>query len=276
MLHSRKNRRGVARAGSRGRRSAFTLVELLVVIALVGVLVGLLLPAVQHSREAARRLHCSNNVRNQVLGLHEFHDTHRHFPSGHHEEPTLEYSWCLQILPYLEQAPLAEQFDRTKPWNDPGGNFRVAQTILPIFRCPSSVLDLAGDTDYGGISGSPLTSTTLDRAFQNGVLLKSSASGAPVRMGQITDGTSQTVCVGESPDRVAVAGRWISGFNCFSHDNGTVGDTDGGEIFSRHGSGAYVGFVDGGTRFLTRHIDKYVVGAICTRDHGEIVDSTAY
>lgn len=276
MLPARGKRRGASRDKARRGDAAFTLVELLVVLALIGVLVGLLLPAVQYSRESARRVHCANNLRNQLLALHEFHDPHRHFPTGLQEGPDYEFSWCLQILPYLEQTPLADRYDRTKPWSDPGGNLQVANTVLPVFRCPSAVLEMPGDTDYGGITGSPLTSIKLAGAFNNGVLLRSTAPGAPVRIGQITDGTSHTVAIAESPDRTTVGGRWISGFNCFSQDNGAIGGTDGGEIYSLHGSGAFVGFVDGGTRFLTRHLDQYIVGAICTRDHGEVFDSSAY
>ncbi|MCA9134000.1 MAG: DUF1559 domain-containing protein, partial [Planctomycetales bacterium] len=99
----------------RRRMSGFTLVELLVVIAIIGVLVGLLLPAVQAAREAARRMQCSNNLKQQGLALHNYHDAFRSFPIGvsyslnsvvavRHEYCAGSTNWRLSILPFLEQS----------------------------------------------------------------------------------------------------------------------------------------------------------------------------
>jgi hypothetical protein len=172
---------------------------------------------------------------------------------------------------------LANRFNNRLPWDDPASNLSIANTVLSIFRCPTSVVEFDGDTDYGGIMGSSLTTNSWANALNNGVLIDiPAASNLRITMGSITDGTSQTICVGESSDRADESGRWISGFNCFSHDNGAVTLANSGEIFSAHRTGAYVGFVDGATKFLTREIDSYVVGAICTRDHGELFDESAY
>ena len=84
------------------RRNAFTLVELLVVIAIIGILVGLLLPAVQAAREAARRMQCSNNVKQLALSLHNFHDANKGFPMG--AEFGVGTAWSSLILPYMEQT----------------------------------------------------------------------------------------------------------------------------------------------------------------------------
>src|SRR6056297_3242731 len=81
----------------------FTLVELLVVIAIIGVLVGLLLPAVQSAREAARRMQCSNNLKQMGLALHNHHDAHEAFPMGVTPWHRNGYNWKFKILPYLEQ-----------------------------------------------------------------------------------------------------------------------------------------------------------------------------
>jgi prepilin-type N-terminal cleavage/methylation domain-containing protein len=92
-------------------RSGFTLVELLVVIAIIGVLVALLLPAVQAAREAARRSSCSNNLKQLSLGLHNFHDVHLSFPPGALDDDTNSLGWGVCILPYIEQQPLYQQID---------------------------------------------------------------------------------------------------------------------------------------------------------------------
>lgn len=258
-------------------RSGFTIVELLVVISIIGVLVAITLPAVQYSREAARRTQCSNNVHNQVLALHQFHDKHNYFPAGRGSENGHEIGWGLEILPYIEQANLLNAFDRRQSWDDPVKNLSIANTVLGLFRCPTSTVRFDGDTDYGGIMGSSLTSQTWTGASNNGVMIDvPTRKSFKVSIGSIVDGTSQTICIGESSDRTDASGRWISGFNCFSHDNGTITLTNSGEIYSGHKSGAFVGFVDGSTRYLVREIDAYVVGAICTRDHGEVFDDSAY
>ncbi|HTN77380.1 MAG TPA: DUF1559 domain-containing protein, partial [Pirellulaceae bacterium] len=101
-------------------RRAFTLVELLVVIAIIGVLVALLLPAVQAAREAARRMQCSNNVKQLGLSLHNHHDTYNRFPPGGANDQTpfgtetatsgWGSSWMVYILPYIEQNALYSQW----------------------------------------------------------------------------------------------------------------------------------------------------------------------
>src|SRR4051812_16156828 len=101
----------------RERFDGFTLLELMVVLAIIGVLMSLLLAGVQASRDMARRAQCANNLRNQVLGLQNVCALFQCFPAGRLVKQNTEYSWCLDILPYVEQSPLAAEFDRTKPWN---------------------------------------------------------------------------------------------------------------------------------------------------------------
>ncbi len=133
----------------RVRRSAFTLVELLVVIAIIGILVGLLLPAVQAAREAARRMSCSNNLKQLGLAMHNYHDAFRTFPQGFGENQEF---WSSQILPQLEQGNLfntlvwANSAYANPAWGTDWTNFNspnrtACETLVPAFRCPSMAQD---------------------------------------------------------------------------------------------------------------------------------------
>jgi len=93
------------------KRHGFTLVELLVVIAIIGILIALLLPAVQAAREAARRSQCTNNLKQIALAVHNYHDTYKVFPIGNWT--TAYGTWLVSLLPFIEQQALA---DRYQPW----------------------------------------------------------------------------------------------------------------------------------------------------------------
>lgn len=123
------------------RIRAFTLVELLVVIAIIGILIGLLLPAVQAARESARRMSCSNNLKQTALTLHNYHDVHKGFPPARLSSKP-KYGQMVALLPFIEQGNLASQFDETAPggFADPV-NQVVANTPVKIIRCPSSPVE---------------------------------------------------------------------------------------------------------------------------------------
>lgn len=139
------------RLADRHSRDGFTLVELLVVIAIIGVLIGLLLPAVQTAREAARRMQCGNNLKQIGLAIHNYHDAFQKLPPGGMPQGTWagvnenQPSWIVMILPYLEQATITNQAifvgtdwsGRTVDYN-----WQVKNgTILSVMRCPSSDLE---------------------------------------------------------------------------------------------------------------------------------------
>lgn len=154
---------------------AFTLVELLVVIAIIGILVALLLPAVQAAREAARRMSCSNNMKQIGLAIHNYHDTYKTCPpsfipfrggtsapyprqnsmsrSGGNQAGRYGPSWAAMILPFMEQQPLHDNIDVNRPISQRGGpNAQVRGTRIPSYVCPSDVFAREGNalTRYNG------------------------------------------------------------------------------------------------------------------------------
>jgi prepilin-type N-terminal cleavage/methylation domain-containing protein len=213
---------------SPANRCGFTLVELLVVIAIIGVLVALLLPAVQSARESARRMQCSNNVKQMGLALHNFHDTNLCLPPGGVATatgPTVAHTkfsiptnvihgWGVFIYPYMEQKSLFDQYNWNQNWHHTS-NLQVQQSYVNGLICPSSPVPKRIDTkattpvvsmDYGIMNGLNSPSTTL---FPLG-LIDGNTNMAPtgvmgvntaVRFAEITDGLSNTFWVCEDAGR---------------------------------------------------------------------------
>src|SRR5438045_4089156 len=137
---------------SSSRRSGFTLVELLVVIAIIGVLVALLLPAVQAAREAARRTQCTNQMKQLGISLHNFHDVNQIFPAADDQylnsaNTTVQHSWVPRILPFIEQKALYDTYNFDKDWTDANTNDFAGSATLPAgpvkqlipgIMCPSA------------------------------------------------------------------------------------------------------------------------------------------
>ncbi|MCA9130486.1 MAG: DUF1559 domain-containing protein [Planctomycetales bacterium] len=190
----------------------FTLVELLVVIAIIGILVGLLLPAVQAAREAARRMQCSNNLKQLGLAFHNYESAFKRFPMG----GTLDSDFSVQarLLPFVEQANLQSLLDFSQTaftggWSGKTPNPQFVEafaTPLAVFLCPSdpapavTTVEVAGATfNYGGnnymVSFGSGTKTNNDfRWPTDGIVYEHSR----VRFGDISDGTSNTVAVSET------------------------------------------------------------------------------
>ncbi len=211
-----------------GMKRGFTLVELLVVIAIIGILVALLLPAVQAAREAARRTQCNNNVKQIGLALHNYHDTYQRFPYGaiitggnSCTSSGRRSSWTVAILPYLEQQNLYDRFDFGSEFvctNAEGPTATTAAnrigwvTPLKAFQCPSfpKTSRDANHTNYYGVMGggpssaASCTSSDSGRAFYtNGVLYQNSNTA----FYSMTDGSSNTFVVGETKYQIVRGAR---------------------------------------------------------------------
>jgi prepilin-type N-terminal cleavage/methylation domain-containing protein/prepilin-type processing-associated H-X9-DG protein len=192
-------------------RRAFTLVELLVVIAIIGVLVSLLLPAVQACREAARRSSCTNNIRQLALGLHTYEFAQEHFPAGvvnktgpiQNLPQGNHMSWIAHILPEIDEQARFRQIDFALGAYNQRNN-PVRQTIIPILRCPSDAGIVAPVSNYAGVHHS--TEAPID-VTNDGVLFLNSA----ISFDDMVDGSSYTLAIGEKlVDGVQDLG-WMSG-----------------------------------------------------------------
>jgi prepilin-type N-terminal cleavage/methylation domain-containing protein/prepilin-type processing-associated H-X9-DG protein len=308
----------LSRLALRSRRRGFTLIELLVVIAIIGVLIALLLPAVQKVREAANRMACSNNLKQLGLALHNYHDANGSFPAGQVETPK-KHVWTAYVLPYLEQENLHRGYDFAVHWyQDP--NTAIVTVQLKIAQCPSAEPNRVEDPpnqrsgvtvpaacgDYGAVGN--VDDALVTNGFipgplpprPNGVL----ADQHPTRIAEITDGTSETMMVGEIAGRPVhyVTGRkvvpydpahpvygagwanWDNGFQI--HGSTLDGLTEPGPcgvncnnnkgLFSFHPGGANVLFADGSVHFLRETASIVTVAALATRGGGEVVSSNDY
>jgi prepilin-type N-terminal cleavage/methylation domain-containing protein/prepilin-type processing-associated H-X9-DG protein len=294
------------------RSRGFTLIELLVVIAIIAVLIALLLPAVQAAREASRRAQCTNNLKQVLLGFHNFVSTNNAFPPVRLETPT--YGWGVYILPYLEQTVLASSFNLSNNFYDVQ-NQTVTHNGLQVFVCPSNPAGLhdeplgLGTTVYGtrGYVGDYKANHLLNAMYQvNG------ASGNPVLLedgklqplSAILDGLSTTTLLHEQAGRPDWYLRhakqptnsgmtdpyWWDAWTSYSHFQYQGYAADGLStgyacavncnnsqgIYGFHPSGVNVGFCDGSVRFLKETVQVTIIFQLATRDGGEIISADSY
>jgi prepilin-type N-terminal cleavage/methylation domain-containing protein/prepilin-type processing-associated H-X9-DG protein len=292
------------------KRLGFTVVELLIVIAIMGVLVALLLPAIQKARATTRRTACQNKLRQISLAIHQFEASHGAFPAGKSRRSSVEaydeLSWLRQILPYIEQASvwaLSERALKVEPFpyfNPPHEPLGMA---IPLYACPedsrvsvpqsASQLNgaFAGLTSYLGVMGT-------DYKSQDG----SFVLGKRIRFADITDGTSNTVMIGERPPTPDFNyGWWYTGmgqdgsgsidmllgmrevlypagrlakWNCPPTNRFTPGDAhsmcDGLHFWSLHDGGAHFALCDGSVRFFA-YESASVLEQMATRGAAEIL-----
>ncbi len=217
-------------------RRAFTLIELLVVIAIIGILVGLLLPAVQSARESGRRIACVNNMHQIGVALHLYENARKEFPVGwqpNEQSRQAEWGWPAEILPMLEQSTLYDSLkvSSTRLADAIGDSARrpLLTTSIGLFRCPSDITpptlswgdnthpqyDRRFDCRNCPIGFEPATSNYVGNGGLNDPrpVLGSNGNGVfwaetPVRLVDITDGLTKTFAVGERHDRCRAA-TWI-------------------------------------------------------------------
>ncbi len=288
-------------------RRGFTLIELLVVIAIISILIGLLLPAVQAAREAARRAQCVNHLKQLGLALHGFHDTNRTFPpafinNGPDGTTGFDFvhGWGLFILPYIEQLPLYDLYRWDVALYRPE-NVTVVATHLNLFQCPSAPEQDRYMT-FGpyqlfrtrGACGDYANTLEIDPALANG---DSRGVLTPTRtcLADITDGPQNTILLTEDagrprlwqagkagPDQVLPGGPWVAFKNGItlrgSSPDGTmkpgpcaINCTNSSEVYSFHPGGANAVFADGSVRFLRASINIRVLAGLITRAGGEVV-----
>ena len=206
------------------RRTGFTLIELLVVIAIIAVLVGLLLPAIQQAREAARRTACRNHLRQFGIALHNYHDVHQTFPPGLVASPDGAFVFAnanISLLPYIEQTNLQQLFNPALPWwmQSP----QAGQQVVPMFLCPSNAKPSQYTVPLLQAVPSPVGTTlgTIDYIYSHGAgdAECMPANNTPITerglfavnevydVADVTDGTSNTFAMGEG----AGGDRWPLG-----------------------------------------------------------------
>lgn len=277
-----------ARYTARNAFNGFTLVELLVVIAIIGILVALLLPAVQSAREAARRTSCSNNLKQIGIAMQMHHNTLKYLPPAriHNNIGTNHESALLFLLPYLEESNKFVQYNPELGTSHPD-NQGVVETEIPIFLCPSMVYDAPSSgpaaSSYGACTGSiyPWASK-----LHNGAI---AARPIIVRFKNITDGLTHTFAFGEqdyfagqSEDGPNWAGGYITDsfaatWGPFNPQNPPGPDEPG--LFGRyytafrsdHPGGVQFVMVDGSVQFLHDGIEEETLDGLATRAGEEII-----
>ncbi len=214
----------------RFNKKAFTLVELLVVIAIIGILIALLLPAVQAAREAARRMNCTNNLKQFGIAMHSYHNSFQCFPPGfmavdHTGNVAGGWAWGVFLMPYIEQSSLkdtlsATQYTLSEVISDPA-LLSMLQTELPVFKCPSSTMEPLREFQGPGSQMVATSTYTCCRGFYrykgNTHLLKENNgiyyAESSTKIRDVTDGSTNTFAIGERtvlPPHVANPARWPS------------------------------------------------------------------
>jgi prepilin-type N-terminal cleavage/methylation domain-containing protein/prepilin-type processing-associated H-X9-DG protein len=277
-------------------RRGVTLVELVAVVAIVGLLIAMLLPAVLGATEYSRRIACQNNQKQLALGLLNYHSEHEAFPPGYAPlgyggHPGPDTAWGILVLPYIEQRMLWSALDGAAPIES-AENSTFRTHSIKTFTCPTSLPtydrpDAVPLSGPGLAKGFAIARASFVGCFGTGDPLGLAPGdgmfprGTSIRIEDVLDGTSTTILTGE---RASEAGptTW-AGIVGPQGANWVLGSTGGDAgpnvrplrpsgFSSRHPGGAYVSFGDGSVRWIRNGIGARVYGAMATRRGGEIVN----
>ena len=275
----------------------FTLVELLVVIAIIGVLIALLLPAVQAAREAARRMQCTNNLKQIGLALHNYESSYRVFPPAYSRRPG--HNMLTFILPYLEQKPVYDQYRWDLAWDDPD-NDPATHVDLDVFLCPSADPGRRFVSDYATCeyipdtqarrdliaSGALTARTRWDGLFRKGPPGDDYAPANPISA--VRDGLSNTFMLFEDASRPIeyVEGKATGSTNVTGSEWASrhaefwihllcgpriINCSNNNEIYSFHPGGANFLYGDGSVHFQPETIDPETFVSLFTRAAKDVV-----
>jgi prepilin-type N-terminal cleavage/methylation domain-containing protein len=305
MAAGREQRPGQAMTSAAGhRRVGFTLVELLVVIAVIGVLASMLLPAVQAAREAGRRLQCMNNLSQLIIAVHNYEMAHDVLPAGTLEPkgPILHaplgyhHNWIARILPYLDQFNTYRNINFQVGVYDPP-NRAVRELTLPLLQCPSGNLARGmGQSNYAGVHHHQEAAIDVNNT---GVFFLNSR----LRSSDVNDGLSTTLFIGEmNPESkdLALGLTWMSGTRATLRNTGTslplragggatlvtpsmpaapptnsAGLPVGG-FSSFHVNGSLFAFGDGHVQLLNAGIALTVYQQLAHRADGQLLDTSTF
>ncbi|QDV67325.1 Type II secretion system protein G precursor [Rosistilla carotiformis] len=290
-----------------GPQRGFTLVELLVVIAIIGILVGLLLPAVQAAREAARRMQCSNNMKQLGLALHNYHDINKRFPPSS-IDGNGKIGIFVRLLPFMEQQAM---FDQVRYDGNYVQNLPISLNRLDTLLCPSgpqlySVSTAANEADcytshyYGnsgpiGTNGQTGQTYTRDTSRENASFGEYATDGifqlrSNLRFADILDGTTNTIGIGElSYQKYGFYRAWTRGLYWYNGvallssknhkwpinaavNGGFTMTFNNGGYGSQHPGGCMMGMMDGSVRFLSETIDMTTYRSAASRASGEVLE----
>lgn len=282
-------------------KRAFTMIELLVTIAIIGMLTALLLPAIQSAREACRRAHCVNNMKQQALAIQMHDSQYGVLPPGKlpSQNGNVLNSGFVVILPFLEQNTLFTGYDQTKPPQEEP-NLGIVSNSIAVFTCPSMHLgrpvpsyecgEVAAASSYAFCTGSGSS-----REEHNGAIVGYGPEYLTVSLGSISvaDGTSHTLLLGELdyglenwPDRcldgLSKGGTtqwafsypghaWGSTWGQFNATQLISGFAEWETFRSDHAGGANLAYSDGSVRWMSESVEPSLLDALATRDGGEVV-----